>query len=152
MAPQQPAGVAGLGQRWQQFLRRKLPWKMAVERTIFFAPGEAEQSSVFSSEKSLEMAVREHLPASLRDLPIRVDTARHVHRPGAMAPTAGQNFLYDAADGRIRSLDDRELFRRIAISYRICRIYAEDHRHNAELAAAMDQIAGGPGADDSTNM
>ena len=112
------AGDCGsLGERWQQFLRRQLPWKMAVERTIFFAPGEAEQSSVFSSEKSLETAVREHLPAELRDLPIRVDTARHVHRPGAMTPTAGQNFLYDPADGQIRSLDDRELFRRIAISY-----------------------------------
>jgi hypothetical protein len=144
--------LGGLGQRWQQFLRRKLPWKMAVERTIFFAPGEAEQSSVFSSEKALEMAVRENLPAGLRDLPIRVDAARHVHRPGALAPTAGQNFLYDAAAGKIRSLDDRELFRRIAISYRICRIYAEDHRHNAELSAAMDQITGGPGADDVTNM
>ena len=105
------------------------------------------QSSVFSSERAFEMAVRERLPRELRDLPLRVDTARHVHRPGAHAPAAGQNFLYDPATGKIRSLDDRELFRRIAISYRICRIYAEDHRHNAELAAAMDQITGG-GADD----
>jgi hypothetical protein len=141
-----------LGERWQQFLRRRLRWKMAVERTIFFAPGEAEQSSVFSSEKAFEMAVRENLPATLKDLPLRVDTARHVHRPGAHAPTAGQNFLFDPISGKIRSLDDRELFRRIAISYRICRIYAEDHHHNAELASAIDQITGGVTADDSTNM
>ena len=140
-----------LGRRWQEFLRRRLRWKMAVERTIFFAPGEAETSSVFSSERAFEMAVRERLPAALRDLPIRVDTARHVHRPGAHAPAAGQNFLYDPTAGKIRSLDERELFRRIAISYRICRIYAEDHRHNAELAAAMDQITAGA-ADDLTNM
>ncbi len=143
--------LRSLGGRWQDFLHRRLRWKMAVERTIFFAPGEAEQSSVFSSNRAFEMAVRERLPRELHDLPIRVDTARHVHRPGAHAPAAGQNFLYDPTTGKIRGLDDRELFRRIAISYRICRIYAEDHRHNAELAAAMDQIAGG-GADELTNM
>ncbi len=140
-----------LGRRWQEFLRRRLRWKMAVERTIFFAPGEAEQSSVFSSPQAFEMAVRQRLPRQLRELPLRVDTARHVHRPGSQAPAAGQNFLYDPNSGKSRGLDDRELFHRIAISYRICRIYAEDHRHNAELAAAMDQITGGA-ADEATNM
>jgi HD superfamily phosphohydrolase len=140
-----------LGDRWRQFLSRRLRWKMACEQTIFFAPDQSEQSSVFGSEKSLEAAVRGALPKELKDLPIRVDTARHVHRPGAHTPAAGQNFLYDPSTGRIRSLDDRELFRRIAISYRICRIYAQDHRHNAELAAAMDRIISG-GTDDATNM
>ena len=59
--------LCDLGERWQEFLRRRLPWKMAVERTIFFAPGEAEQSSVFSSPRAFELAIRERLPASLRD-------------------------------------------------------------------------------------
>ena len=140
-----------LGREWQQFLGRRLRWKMACEQTIFFAPGESEQSSVFGSEKSFEAAVRGALPGELKALPIRVDTARHVHRPGAHTPSAGQNFLYDPVSGRIRSLDDRELFRRIAISYRICRIYAQDNRHNAELAAAMDRLISGA-ADDATNM
>jgi hypothetical protein len=146
------ARLRELGQRWQQFLSRRLRWKMACERTIFFAPGEAEHSSVFSSAKSFEAAVREALPPHLRDLPLCVDTARHVHRPGAHTPAAGQNFLYDPASGKIRSLNDRELFRRIAISYRICRIYALDNRHHAELAAVMDQLTGTGGTDDATNM
>lgn len=141
-----------LGERWRRFLGRRLRWKMACERTIFFAPGEPERSSVFSSPPGFEAAVRDHLPPELKDLPVRVDTARHVHRPGAHTPAAGQNFLYDPATGRIHSLDDRELFRRIAISYRICRIYAQDNRHNVELAAAMDQLTGTGGADDLTNM
>lgn len=140
-----------LGRRWQRFLRRQLRWKMACERTIFFAPGEPERSSVFSNPAVFEAALRDHLPRELKDLPLRVDTARHVHRPGAHAPAAGQNFLYDAATGKIHSLDDRELFRRIAISYRICRVYAEDNRYNVPLSAAMDQLTGG-GADDVTNM
>jgi uncharacterized protein len=85
-------------------------------------------------------------------MPLKVDTARHVHRPGAHTPASGQNFLYDPSTGKIRSLDDRELFRRIAISYRICRIYAQDSSHNAELSAALDHLTRAGGADDATNM
>ena len=141
-----------LGLRWQKFLRRGLRWKMACEQTVFFAPGEAEQGSVLSNAAAFEAAVRRELPQDLKDLPLRVDTARHVHRPGAHTPTAGQNFLFDPANGQIRSLDDRELFRRIAISYRICRIYALEGRHKAELAAALDRLTHAGGADDATNM
>jgi uncharacterized protein len=148
---QQPE-LRELGLRWQQFLRRGLRWKMACEQTVFFAPGEAEQGSVLSNAAAFEAAVRRELPRELRDLPLRVDTARHVHRPGAHTPAAGQNFLYDPSTEHIRSLDDRELFRRIAISYRICRIYALDHCHNAELAAALDRLTRAGATDDATNM
>ena len=141
-----------LGRRWGRFLRREVSWKMACERTIFFTPATAEQSSIFSDEKLFEAAVRELLPARLKDLPLRFDSSRHVHRPGAHAPAAGQNFLYDPASGEIRNLDDRELFRRIPVSYRICRIYAQDDCHNAELTAAMRKLLGSGGTDDPTNM
>jgi hypothetical protein len=125
---------------------------MACERTIFFTPGEPEESSIFSNETLFEAAVRSRLPDPLRQLPLRFDPARHVHRPGAQAPAAGQNYLYDPATDKTRSLDARELFRQIPLSYRICRIYAEDGRHNRELAAAMDELTSGARADDVTNM
>ena len=141
-----------LGDRWQRLWDRQLDWKMACERTIFFDPGESEGSSVFGSDEVFEAAVRGKLPPELKAIPLRVDTARHVHRPGTHAPAAGQNFLYEPAGQRILRLDERELFRRIAISYRICRIYALDNLHNAELAAAMDRLTGSGGADDVTNM
>ncbi|MGW8256273.1 MAG: HD domain-containing protein [Thermoguttaceae bacterium] len=146
------AKISELGHLWRRFLGRHLRWKMACEHTFFFAPGESEQSSVFSNKKTFEAAVRNVLPEGLKDLALRVDTARHVHRPGAHTPTAGQNFLFDPASGRIRSLDDRELFRRIAISFRICRIYAQDNHHNRELAEAMERITSSGAADDVTNM
>ena len=141
-----------LGLRWRELLGRRLRWKMACEQTVFFAPGEAEQGSVLSNAAAFETALRAALPRELKKLPLKVDAARHVHRPGAHTPAAGQNFLYDPATGRIRSLDDRELFRQIAISFRICRIYALDNRHNAELAAALDRLTGAGSVDDETNM
>lgn len=144
--------LSALGEQWNQLLTRRHRWKMACERTIYFAPGEAEVSSVFSSEKMFEAAVRANLPSSLADLPLRVDTARHVHRPGAHTPAGGQNYLLDDTTGAIRSLDDRELFRRIPLSYRICRVYTEDHHYQAEVCAAMDRLTAASTADDVTNM
>ncbi len=143
--------VAALGERWRRFLRREVRWKMNVERTVFFAPGQAETTSVLASERAFEEALRAQLPPALKDLPLRVDTARHVHRPGTRAASGGQNFLFDAATGQVRGLDQRELFRQIPVSYRICRVYAEGGEHRGELAAAMDRLLGGA-TDDVTNM
>jgi len=141
-----------LGLRWQDLLRRKVRWKMACERIVFFEPGETEQTSVFSNERLFEAAVRSRLPAELKDLPLRFDPARHVYRPGSKAPAAGQNFLFDPVTEQIRRLDDRELFRQMPLSSRICRIYALDGRHNVALARAMDELIGSSHADDATNM
>jgi HD superfamily phosphohydrolase len=146
------AELRALGLRWQRLTSRQLRWKMICERTVFFAPGEAEQANVLSHVTTFETALREELPAELKTMPLKVDTARHVHRPGAHTPAAGQNFLYDPATGKIHGLDDRELFRRIAISFRICRIYALDTQHQAELAAALDRLTGDGAVDDTTNM
>jgi len=141
-----------LGEGWQRLLDRDVRWKMACEREFFLQPGEAEQKSIFSNEALFEAAVRRELPTELRDLPLRFDPARHVLRPSASAAAAGQNFLYDSATNQIRSLDDRELYRQIPLSTRICRIFAEDDRHTAALAAAMDRLTGGGPTDDVTNM
>jgi len=144
--------VRELGLRWRDVLNRKIRWKMACERVVFFDPDSPEHTSVFSDERLFEAAIRARLPRDLKDLPLRFDPPRHVHRPGTRAPAAGQNFLYDPATEQIRGLDDRELFRQIPVSSRICRIYALDHRHNRELARAMDDLLGGGRADDATNM
>jgi HD superfamily phosphohydrolase len=141
-----------LGQRWQAFLRRDIPWRMACERTRFFAPGDSEQQSIFSRDEFVLQAVRERLPETLRELPLRVDLARHVHRPGTRGPAAGQNFIYDPASGQTRALTDSELLRQIPQSYRICRIYSQDRQHDALLAAALDDLMGGEATDDLTNM
>ena len=143
---------AELGARWQAFLQRQLSWKMAAERTRFFEPGEAEATSIFSREEFFEAALRDHLPAELQAMPLRVDLARHVHRPGTRGPAAGQNFVFDPAIGTTRSLTENELFRQLPVSYRICRVYAQSNEHDAALATALDELLGSNGADDLTNM
>ncbi len=144
--------LKALGERWREFLARRLHWKMACERTVFFAPGQSEEASVFSDDEVVERRIRKLLPPDLKDIAFRVNIPRHVYRPEALAPTADQNFLLDPATGKIHRLNERELFRRIALSFRIFRIYAEDSRHKAEFARVMDQIVGPTGVDDVTNM
>lgn len=141
-----------LGHQWARFLARQVPWKMVAERTVFFDPQTAERGSVFSHDSLFEVALRDQLPLELRHIPLRVDLARHVHRPGTRGPTAGQNFLYDPARNETRSLTDSELFRQIPLSYRICRVYAESRRYANALAAAMDALVGTSASDDKTNM
>ncbi len=141
-----------LGERWTKFLNREVRWKMAAERTVFFDPTSPEGSSIFSKAAFFESALRELLPADVRGMPLRVDLARHVHRPGTRGPAAGQNFLFDPSHNEIRSLTDHELYRQIPVSYRICRVYAETTAHNALLSQALDTLVGPGGADDLTNM
>jgi len=125
---------------------------MAAERTVFFDPNAAEHGSIFSNELFFEQAIREQLPVELKDLPLRVDLPRHVHRPGTRGPSGGHNFLYDPARGQPVPLSSSELFRQIPLSYRICRVYAESSAHNAALSAALDILVGPGVADDRTNM
>jgi hypothetical protein len=92
------------------------------------------------------------LPAAVRELPLRVDLARHVHRPGTRGPSGGQNFLFDPARSEIRELTASELFRQIPLSYRICRVYSETKEHDALLSAALDALVDPGVGDDRSNM
>ncbi|HEY2826788.1 MAG TPA: HD domain-containing protein [Pirellulales bacterium] len=140
------------GQRWQDFLNRRVRWKMICQRTLVYRPGDAEQSSIFSNAQFVEQAIRTALPPAAREIQLRVDLARHVHRPETHGPAAGQNFLFDPALGQPRPLDDDLLYRNLPVAHRICRIYAEHQQFASEITAALDGLIGPGGSDDLTNM
>jgi hypothetical protein len=141
-----------LGERWQHFLNREIPWKMVVQRHLVFDAMNAERSSIFSRADVVEREVRAILPSHIKELPLKIDLARHVHRPDTRGPSEGQNFLYDPARGVPRALTDDQLFRQQPITHRICRIYAQNDQHAPELSAALDSLIGPGSADDLTNM
>lgn len=141
-----------LGRRWRQLIGRDIPWKMICQRNLPFDEGDAEQSSIFSDESLVEHKLRAALPGDLQEIPLRIDIARHIHRPHTRGPAQKQNFLYDSARGRVKELTDHQIFRRLPVAFRICRIYAQTRDHSAALAAALDQLLGGPAEDDLTNM
>jgi HD superfamily phosphohydrolase len=141
-----------LGKAWQRLLRRQIPWEMVCQRSLVFAQDDAERSSIFSDASFVDRAVRRQLPAELAELPMRVDIARAIFRPHTNGPASDQNFLYDAARDTVRPLTASQLFERLPVSHRICRIYAQSQEHSAALAAALDSLIGDVADDDLTNM
>ncbi|MEX2175400.1 MAG: HD domain-containing protein [Pirellulaceae bacterium] len=140
-----------IGARWRQLVARQVPWIMACQRSLLFSKDDSEQASIFSDAALVEHKLRQLLPATLRELPLRIDIARTIFRPHTAGPADGQNFLYDSAADRVRPLAANEFFRRLPISHRLCRVYAPTAEHAAPIAAALDQMLGGA-VDDVTNM
>ncbi len=140
-----------LGERWRDLLERHVAWKMACERTVSFHSTTSERMTIFSEPGLIERRLRERLPEPLRNIPLKIDVARHYHRPSAGLPAGGQNFLLDPAVGKPVELHDEELFRRLPISFSIVRVYSRDHRNDAALHQALSALLGEPD-DAPTNM
>ncbi|MCH8830779.1 MAG: metal-dependent phosphohydrolase, partial [Planctomycetes bacterium] len=145
------AELRELGEAWREILQRNVMWKMACERTLNFHTGAAERISIFSEPDLVERRIREKLPAELQTIPLAVDVAKHYHRPSGHLPAGGQNFLLDPSLGTVQELNDDELFRTLPTSFLVFRLYSKDHRHDAELNAALGAVLG-EDADAPTNM
>ena len=140
-----------LGEKWHNLLSRKVLWRMAAERAMYFHSGQSEQTTIFSEPDVVEKRLRRKLPKEIRDIELKVDIARHYHRPSTRLPAGGQNFVFDPAEGTPRELSDYELFRELPLSFSICRIYARDHAHDEPIQKALQSVLGDAG-DAKTNM
>ena len=140
-----------LGERWRKVIRREVHWKMACERTLNFHSGTAERTTIFSEPDLVLRRVRERLPRDLKQLELKIDVAKHYHRPSSRLPASGQNFLLDPAVGTPQELSDDDLFRALPISFCVFRIYSQDHQHDQVLNSALNAVLG-EASDAKTNM
>ncbi len=143
--------VQQLGQDWEDILSRKMGWKMAVERTLNFHNAIGERMTIFSEPELVLKRVRERLPKELREVPLKIDVAKHYHRPSGRLPTGGQNYLFDPSLKTAQELNDDELFRAIPISFLIFRIYCQSHENDAAINVALNSVLG-DAMDAKTNM
>ena len=95
--------------------------------------------------------VRERLPRELKQLELKIDVAKHYHRPSSRLPASGQNFLLDPSVGTTQELSDDDLFRALPISFCVFRIYSKDHQHDSVLNAALNSVLG-EASDAKSNM
>ena len=147
------ARLREMAEAWQQLTARNLRWTQVAQHTLQFSASAREQASIFASQKTFEIALREKLPPALREIPLRFDVAKHVFRPGSHTPAARQNYLYNAATQKVKNLETEDLFRDIPQTFRICRVYAESRQHQAEIGRAMDALFSWQNfADDVTNV
>jgi hypothetical protein len=102
----------------------------------------------FMSAPELEQAIRQGLPAALRDLPFKVDVARQDPRPlNPWTEETKKILIYDPATEKASPRPVEELFRYIPAQVAHYRIFALDHAHDAELASATRAALEGPGQD-----
>lgn len=140
-----------LGEHWQAILTRQSLWRMACERILYFRFGESERTTIFSEPDVVEKRLRQRLPVAIRDLTLRIDVARHYHRPSTRLPAGGQNHIDDPSQGGIKELSDSDVFKSLPLSFSIFRIYARDHEHDAALNKALNEVLGDV-TDAKTNM
>lgn len=146
------AAQAERGRAWSRLLQRDIPWKAVCQRNLVFDEGDAEGSSIFTRAKWVEESLHRELGTDEPTFPLRVDIPRHIYRPDTRGPSRDQNFLYDAAQDRVRPLADHQLFRHLPISHRICRVYTKSPEQGGRIAEALDRLLGTRAIDDVTNM
>jgi len=133
------AGLRRLGAEWAAIIGRRIKWKMAyaTELTI-----DTAQKGVLSmqSPAQLEQAMRAHLPRRLQKLKFRVDLATQDPRPlNPMAEGNKRINIYNPSTGQTSYEPLQEIFKYIPARVVHFRVFALDHRHDAELAAAAER-------------
>jgi hypothetical protein len=123
-----------LGAEWAKILNREVKWKMAYDHMETM---DEPRGKKFLSATDLEDAIRKHLPESLRGISFRVDMARQDPRPlNPWTEETKKILIYDPATGKASPSAVADLFRYIPAQVAHYRVFALDHSHDADLAAA----------------
>jgi hypothetical protein len=123
-----------LAAEWAKILNREVKWKMAYDHTETM---DEPRGKKFWSTRDLEEAVRKHLPEPLRGVEFKVDMARQDPRPlNPWTEETKKILIYNPATGKASSSAVADLFRYIPAQVAHYRVFALDHDHDAELAAA----------------
>lgn len=137
-----------LAEPWRDLLERRIRQRLIAEKTFVFKEGESEGSSVFSSPRLFEAAIREKLPEALQETPLRFDVARASYRPES---SSSRNYLYLPETDEVVPLLQDPMLRQTPKSMRICRVYGQSRRGRDEIVAAFNELAT-DAIDDLTNV
>jgi HD superfamily phosphohydrolase len=130
-----------LGAEWAKVLNREVKWKMAYDHMETM---DEPRGKKFWSARDLEQAIRKHLPAPLRGVEFKVDMARQDPRPlNPWTEETKKILIYDPATGKASPSPVADLLRYVPAQVAHYRIFATDHRHDAELAAATQAALAG---------
>jgi hypothetical protein len=127
-----------LGREWRQVLDRRIRWRMVHEEVL----DDAEIPSWAGMRpESVAAEVRAALPPALRGLEFQVDLAFQDPRPeNPLAMGDRQIYVHDGVTGRVSTEALAALFKYLPGKVAQCRIFARDHRHDAELTRAFRQV------------
>jgi hypothetical protein len=134
------ADTRRLGGQWSAIIRRRIKWKMAYATELTIDTAQKGMLS-FQDPGQLEQAMRAQLPRRLRGLEFKVDLATQDPRPlNPMAESNKRINIYNPSTGQTSYEPLQEIFKYIPARVVHFRVFALDHRHDADLAAAAEKI------------
>jgi len=134
------AELKALGREWSHIIGRNVKWKMAYATELAIDRVERGMLS-FPNPEQLEEAIREQLPRSVRSKPFRVDLAAQDPRPlNPMAQSNKRINIYNPSTDSISPEPLKDIFRYIPARVVQFRVFALDHKHDAEIARAAGRI------------
>ncbi len=140
-----------LGAEWARILGRDVKWKMAYN-ALLPTRGE-ERGRTFMDPHTIEERIRTRLPRSLKRLDFRVDMANQDPRPDNLLNMGEfQIYVYDPATKTVSKEALREFFDYLPARIVQFRIFAKDHRTDAELAKVADTVLTSEGHSIKTNV
>ncbi len=140
-----------LGQEWARILGRSVKWKMAYN-ALLPTRGD-ERGRTFMDRETLERRIRQALPAPLKHLEFRVDMANQDPRPVNLLNMGEfQIYVYDPATQQVSKEALKEFFDYLPARIVQLRIFAKDHRADADLARAAEKVLGSDGHSVKTNV
>jgi hypothetical protein len=127
-----------LGAEWRQILDRQLKWRMSHE--VVLDVFEPKRGQGFLDVETVERRVSAYLPARLKGVPFRIDMALQDPRPlNPLKMGDRQIYVYDPATEKVGKEPLTEILKYLPGKVAQCRIFAETHEHDAELAGALER-------------
>lgn len=140
-----------LGQEWARILGRSVKWKMAYN-ALLPTRGD-ERGRTFMDRETLERRIRQALPGPLKPLEFRVDMANQDPRPVNLLNMGEfQIYVYDPATQQVSKEALKEFFDYLPARIVQLRIFAKDHRADADLARVAEKVLGSDGHSIKTNV
>ena len=129
-----------LGRAWGDVVARRLKWKLIYQGHTDARDIPSQALSVTRQEFAQQ--IREHLPATVRNIVFEVDVAAQESRAFNPMTETADILFYEPLEDRYRQSRVLDLFRRLPVRMALFRIFAHDETHRRELIKAANEVLG----------
>jgi uncharacterized protein len=128
--------LQALGLEWERIVRRELKWQMIFED--YSELSELPAGFHGAEPARVTAAIRERLPASVRDASLVVDVAAVDRRPQNPLQDRGAVRIYNPISRSVESSDVADLIRRLPIATTLLRVFTDDGARADALRRAVE--------------
>jgi hypothetical protein len=129
-----------LGSAWADVVARKLKWRLIYQGHT--DARDIPSGALTLTRQEFARALRERLPATLRDIVFEVDVAAEESRAFNPMTETADILIYEPLEDRYQQSRVLDLFKRLPVRMALFRIFAHDEAHRTELIRAANEVLG----------